>query len=106
MYGGSRAFINTQGNTANIRISGKLDFGLGKRLSVIHQELAENTQIEFDLSECHDMDSAGIALLLSFRRKFGNSGLPLKLSNCPQRLCEICQVMNLHKLFEISRKST
>lgn len=88
-----------------LRVSGELGFATAARLyaesaAVVGAAPAERPLV-FDLEGVSRVDSAGVALLLTWLRGARERGLALELRNVPEQLRSIARVSDLDELLPL-----
>jgi len=83
-----------------VKLLGKLNFDTVAQLlnkPEINFDLAENGQIEVDLSEISRFNSASLALLIEWMKMADQKGLQIKYHSAPEQLMNIAQAYGFHQ---------
>ncbi len=88
-----------------VKLYGQLNFDSVAQLlkkPAINFELAENSQIEVDLSQISRFNSASLALLIEWMKMAEQKGLQIKYHSVPEQLMNIAQAYGFHHELPIS----
>jgi len=89
--------------TLNIKIIGKMSLYLHEKFhDAYKKELSQLKQITLDFSECDNIDSSGVGMLIVLRDACQSSGCDLTLTSLKDSTRELMERMSLTSLFNIS----
>ncbi|MCU7940572.1 MAG: STAS domain-containing protein [gamma proteobacterium symbiont of Bathyaustriella thionipta] len=92
------------GNTINIKISGRFDFSNHKEFREAYRNTPEGSTNEFviDMSETEYVDSSALGMMLLLREHAGSEQSNVSIKDCRSEVKDILMVSNFDKLFKIS----
>jgi len=94
--------IQFQGSTANITLSGNIDYSLQEELRNANQQALSNDQIQeicVDFKEVTFLDSSVIRALLTLQKQADAAGKSLVLLNCNSHTREVFEIGGFDRMF-------
>ena len=94
--------IGFQGTTANITLSGNIDYSLQEELRNANQKALSDEQIReicVDFTEVTFLDSSVIRALLTLQKEADAAGKSLVLLNCNRTLREVFEIGGFDRMF-------
>ncbi len=88
-----------------VKLSGELNFDSVAQLlnqSQINFDMAENAQIDVDLSQITGFNSASLALLIEWMKKAEQKGLQIKYHSAPEQLIKIAEAYGVQQELPLS----
>lgn len=97
----SAAAISSQGD-GNVVVSGVLDF---KNVPMLAKQASSlfsfNQDLTIDLSQVSQINSAGLALLLSWRVEAESAGKHIQFNGAPEQLKQLVKINQLNEMLAI-----
>lgn len=92
------------GDTINIKISGRFDFSCHKEFRDAYRNTptGDGNKFVIDMSDTEYVDSSALGMLLLLREHAGSEDGSVQLSGCRSDVKDILIISNFDKLFEIS----
>ena len=84
--------------TEGFRVTGSLDFDSVPRLYARNAELLSAGRLTLDLSGVERANSAGVALLLEWRREARRRGVELTLRGVPETVMRVARLSGVEEL--------
>jgi anti-sigma B factor antagonist len=92
--------INKRGTTCNVAIEGEMTiYTAREHKGELLEQLNASEELELDLSEVGEMDSAGLQILLLLKREADATGHKLSLVNHSQAVFEVLELLNMQGHF-------
>lgn len=94
--------IGFDGATANITLSGNIDYSLQEELKRASQQALSNQQVQeicVDFTEVLFLDSSVIRALLTLQKEADGAGKSLVLLNCNKNLREVFEIGGFDRMF-------
>jgi anti-anti-sigma factor len=94
--------INFQGATANITLSGAVDYSMQEEIRTANQQALTNEQIKeicVDFDQVIFLDSSVIRALLTLQKEAGTAGKSLVLLNCNNNTREVFEIGGFDQMF-------
>ena len=94
--------IGFQGTTANIILSGNIDYSLQEQLRAANQKALSNEQVKeicVDFAEVSFLDSSVIRALLTLQKEADAAGKSLVLLNCNSSTREVFEIGGFDRMF-------
>lgn len=94
--------IEIQGNTANITLSGNIDYSLQDDLRRVNQRALTNEGVKeicVDFKDVTFLDSSVIRALLTLQKEADAAGKSLILLNCTNNLREVFEIGGFDRMF-------
>jgi anti-anti-sigma factor len=98
--------VDTAGNTATIRLSGRFSFDFNREFRGAYDPFLTNDAVEnleVDLSQVEYLDSSALGMLLMLRERMQTANKKLVLSKPSATVAQILKIANFSKLFEIQK---
>ena len=91
------------GNAMTIALEGRLDTTTSPQLEeVVNTNIAELTELYFDLAKLEYISSAGLRVLLSAQKKMNNQG-KMVVKNVSEEVIEVFEVTGFSDILTIER---
>lgn len=94
--------INFEGTTANIVLSGNVDYSMQEEIRNANQTVLSNGQIQeicVDFTEVTFLDSSVIRALLTLQKEADAAGKSLVLLNCNDMTREVFEIGGFDRMF-------
>ena len=94
--------IGFEGNTANIILSGNIDYSLQGEIRTANQKALSNEQVKeicVDFREVMFLDSSVIRALLTLQKEADAKGKSLVLLNCKDNTREVFEIGGFDRMF-------
>ena len=94
--------IGFQGNTANIVLSGNIDYSLQEEIRDASQQALSNKQVReicVDFRDVTFLDSSVIRALLTLQKETDAAGKSLVLLNCSDNAREVFEIGGFDRMF-------
>ena len=88
-----------------VKLTGELNFDSVAQLlnrPQINFDVAENSQIDVDLSQISRFNSASLALLIEWMKKAEQKGLQIKYHSAPEQLMKIAEAYGVQQELPLS----
>ena len=95
--------IQFQGATANITLSGNIDYSLQEELRTANQQALSSEQVQeicVDFKEVTFLDSSVIRALLTLQKQADAAGKSLVLLNCNRNTLEVFEIGGFDRMFQ------
>jgi len=97
--------LNIEQTQNQVKLSGELNFETVAGLlnqPQINFDVAENAQIDVDLSQISRFNSASLALLVEWMKKAEQSGVQIKYHSAPEQLMKIAEAYGVQQELSLS----
>jgi anti-anti-sigma factor len=94
--------IGFEGTTANIALSGNIDYSMQEEIRRANQQALSNEQVQeicVDFSEVTFLDSSVIRALLTLQKESDAAGKSLVLINCNRNTLEVFEIGGFDRMF-------
>ena len=94
--------IGFDGTTANITLSGNIDYSLQEELRKANQQALSNAQVReicVDFADVTFLDSSVIRALLGLQKEASAAGKSLVLLNCNNSMREVFEIGGFDRMF-------
>jgi stage II sporulation protein AA (anti-sigma F factor antagonist) len=94
--------IGFEGNTANIVLSGNIDYSMQEEIRTANQKALSNEQVKeicVDFREVTFLDSSVIRALLTLQKEADARGKSLVLLNCKDNTREVFEIGGFDRMF-------
>ena len=100
---GMTVAVDIHGITANIVLSGNIDYSMQEEIQNANQEALSNTQVReicVDFARVTFLDSSVIRALLTLQKEADASGKSLILMNCNETTREVFEIGGFDRMFK------
>lgn len=94
--------VEIQGNTANIVLSGNIDYSMQEEIRNANQQALSNEQVQeicVDFEQVTFLDSSMIRALLTLQKEADAAGKSLVLLNCTNNTREVFEIGGFDRMF-------